>query len=273
MICVECGNPRIKQLYSEYKSSHITLTICPECRNVADKYIEYDRVLLFIDILLLKPQAYRHLAFNLSEEQLLSQLEGPLVHRYRLAFRLFVVFVLFDVYLVWAHEERQQHHSPAMAIVLSQTVLRQYLFFVTRLAAEVALQSFCTIFLCRRALGWGSQNPYINIPHRFQRGYSTVVLLMVFLVASSIKLFPILMLIWPYDASAQSLFIINIIAFFTLVEAVTMTLQKPRWRVLLICLASSVSRLLFSAGFTVGIVGEKIVGRALVTELREMVPR
>ena len=35
-----------------------------KCFNFADKYIEFDNVILFIDMILHKPQVYRHLLFN-----------------------------------------------------------------------------------------------------------------------------------------------------------------------------------------------------------------
>lgn len=63
MICIECTEP-VWSLYTQYSTSNIRLTACPRCNKFADKYIEYDNVLIFVDILLLKPQAYRHLVFN-----------------------------------------------------------------------------------------------------------------------------------------------------------------------------------------------------------------
>ena len=42
-------------------------------KEVADKYIEYDNVILFLDIMLLKPQAYRHLMYNITESELLER--------------------------------------------------------------------------------------------------------------------------------------------------------------------------------------------------------
>lgn len=63
MICIECTEP-VQSLYTQYSPSNIRLTACPRCNKFADKYIEYDNVLIFVDVILLKPQAYRHLVFN-----------------------------------------------------------------------------------------------------------------------------------------------------------------------------------------------------------------
>lgn len=63
MICIECTHP-VTTLYTSYSPTNLRLTACPSCNKFADKYIEYDRVLIFIDLLLLRPQAYRHVVFN-----------------------------------------------------------------------------------------------------------------------------------------------------------------------------------------------------------------
>ena len=39
-------------------------TFQDKCKKFADKYIEHDFVVLFIDIILIKPQVYRHLLYN-----------------------------------------------------------------------------------------------------------------------------------------------------------------------------------------------------------------
>jgi hypothetical protein len=86
-ICIECRYP-VKTLYTEYSKADdralgkgVRLTQCPRCKKFADKYVEHDFVVLFIDLVLIKPQVrvqahgrcfggkltrkvYRHLLFN-----------------------------------------------------------------------------------------------------------------------------------------------------------------------------------------------------------------
>ena len=45
-------------------AADVRLTQCPRCKRFADKYVEHDFVVLFIDLVLVKPQVYRHLLFN-----------------------------------------------------------------------------------------------------------------------------------------------------------------------------------------------------------------
>lgn len=67
---IRCGNP-IDSLIIEYSEHNIKLTRCPICNNVADKYIEYEMVLVIFDIILLKKQSFRHLIFNRIKESAL----------------------------------------------------------------------------------------------------------------------------------------------------------------------------------------------------------
>lgn len=61
-ICIECRHP-VKTLWTKYsggdgdKSGHnIRLTVCRKCGRFCDKYVEHDFVVLFIDLVLIKPQ-------------------------------------------------------------------------------------------------------------------------------------------------------------------------------------------------------------------------
>lgn len=61
-ICIECSYP-VSHLYSTYSRADdrslgkgVRLTQCPRCQHFADKYVEYDFVVLFIDLVLIKPQ-------------------------------------------------------------------------------------------------------------------------------------------------------------------------------------------------------------------------
>jgi hypothetical protein len=59
-ICIECRHP-VKTLWREGggdKSGghNIRLTVCKNCGRFCDKYVEHDFVVLFIDLVLIKPQ-------------------------------------------------------------------------------------------------------------------------------------------------------------------------------------------------------------------------
>jgi len=68
-ICIECRHP-VKTLWREGGAGdkagghNIRLTVCKNCGRFCDKYVEHDFVVLFIDLVLIKPQVYRHLLHN-----------------------------------------------------------------------------------------------------------------------------------------------------------------------------------------------------------------
>ncbi|CAG8083720.1 unnamed protein product [Penicillium salamii] len=112
-ICIECSYP-VSHLYSAYSRADdrsqgkgVRLTQCPRCQRFADKYVEHDFVVLFIDLVLIKPQ--------------------------RSIIRLGVLLLLFDVYLTWARIEKDP--SLATTFLSRAPIIVQYLFFLSLNAA------------------------------------------------------------------------------------------------------------------------------------------
>lgn len=182
MICVECLHP-VDSLYIEYSPTNIRMTVCSNCGQFADKYIEHDAVVIAIDLLLLKRQAFRHMVFNV-----LSNSDKDTLHPQTI--RMWILITLFDVYLTWAKAEKSNptghkdyKSSSSYAHVLELPVLTQYMIFLMYCVIDSAVIHIVIRILTKRILGWSRPN-----------ALSTAVL-----IASSSKLFPILMLIWPYD--------------------------------------------------------------------------
>ncbi|KAF2155007.1 hypothetical protein K461DRAFT_319487 [Myriangium duriaei CBS 260.36] len=103
-ICIECGY-KLANLYTTYSKADdrslgkgVRLTQCPRCKRFADKYVEHDYVVIFIDLVLIKPQVYRHLLFNRLGRQ--GDRFDPSI------IRLGILLLLFDVYLTWARIEK-----------------------------------------------------------------------------------------------------------------------------------------------------------------------
>lgn len=55
---------RVGPLFIEYSDRNFRLTRCPRCHRIADKYIEYELLLVLIDIVLHEDAAYHHLLYN-----------------------------------------------------------------------------------------------------------------------------------------------------------------------------------------------------------------
>ncbi|KAK1594450.1 Arv1-like family protein [Colletotrichum navitas] len=209
-ICIECRHP-VKTLWTKYsnaddKSSghNIRLTVCRNCGHFCDKYVEHDFVVLFIDLVLIKPQVYRHLLHNTLMK---DDDRFDVSHEWSSIVRLGVLLLLFDVYLTWARIEKQtvpasaQDEGASLGSLTQQSIVSQYLFFLILCALSTFAFHMSIRFMTSSAF---SPLGMLNVLPRYSRPNSVSTAL---LVSSSTKLFPILMVIWQYDvpAAARSL--------------------------------------------------------------------
>ncbi|KAF2733313.1 Arv1-domain-containing protein [Polyplosphaeria fusca] len=211
-ICIECRNP-VKTLYTTYSKADdralgkgVRLTQCPRCKRFADKYVEHDFVILFIDLVLIKPQVYRHLLFNrLGRDD--DKFDRSIL-------RLGILLLLFDVYLTWARIEKLSlPHPPSStqppptnaALLEAQPLVLQYLFFLllvasSTLAFHLPIRLLCSVNSASLPAGtpravWSALVPHYPLP---------VPLSTALLVSSCTKLFPILLIIWDYDLPSSA---------------------------------------------------------------------
>lgn len=127
----------MKTLWTAYSGAgdpssghNIRLTVCKNCGRFCDKYVEHDFVVLFIDLVLIKPQVYRHLLHNtLMRDR--DQFDPSII-------RLGTLLLLFDVYLTWARIEKQAAPDPGaedmaygsnLGSLARQPIVFQYMFF------------------------------------------------------------------------------------------------------------------------------------------------
>lgn len=221
MICVECTNPDIDCLYSEFKSKYIKLTICPKCGALADKYIEFDNVIVFLDILLLKPQAYRHLAYNVVEDAIFSnrdELTSSFLYRYKSLMRYCVLAILFEVYLIWAYEEKNSTHTRLNLQALLAPVAWQYSFFIGLQLTERVTFCLMTDFLYKKVMKW-PRSASKNVRTQDQAAYYSCVLLVTTCTSLAVKCLPIIMLIWPYDNAMVASAVVGVLGIFSTIEA------------------------------------------------------
>ncbi|MEQ2240187.1 sterol homeostasis protein [Ilyodon furcidens] len=96
--CVECSR-KAAELHRDYSNGILKITICGSCQKPVDKYIEYDPVIILIDAILCKAQAFRHILFNTSLN----------IH-----WKLCVFCLLCEAYLRWsALHGSEQSSDPA----------------------------------------------------------------------------------------------------------------------------------------------------------------
>ncbi|KAL9019701.1 MAG: hypothetical protein Q9185_003039 [Variospora sp. 1 TL-2023] len=178
----------------------VRLTQCPRCKRFADKYVEHDYVVLFIDLVLVKPQVYRHLLFNrLGRND--DELDPSIT-------RLGTLLLLFDVYLTWSRIETLQPQLTSTSPIPHLPILLQYAFYLLLCALTTAAQHL-TIRWLAGISGLGARIDRANseseeaadqaLARSSPNGISTALF-----VSSCMNLFPILMVVWKYDDAGGS---------------------------------------------------------------------
>ncbi|KAJ9606624.1 hypothetical protein H2200_008632 [Cladophialophora chaetospira] len=221
-ICITCSTP-VKELYTVYSKADdrtlgkgVRLTQCPNCKRFADKYVEHDFVVLFIDLVLIKPQVYRHLLFNRlgrSDDKF-----DPSI------LRLGTLLVLFDVYITWARIEKSNAENGGRgneSRLGEMPILAQYLFFLTMNVLATVAQHGIIRVLVRLLVSHQAKQEHtfeaatptatstapsenktnVAASHTSPSAISTALL-----VSSCTKLFPILLVIWPTEAKESDSF-------------------------------------------------------------------
>lgn len=121
--CVNCQE-FTSTLYKKYSEGVIRLTECDNCGEVVDKYIEYDVVLVVIDLMLQYVQAYRHLLLNV-------RIQRPE--------RLFVIFWLSHAADVWIRDNKNNEAK--------ELTDQEWMFYRCLLLSVVEIFSFISAIL------------------------------------------------------------------------------------------------------------------------------
>ncbi|CAL9732758.1 protein Arv1p [Monosporozyma unispora] len=260
MICINCAQPAAS-LYVVYSNNHIQLTDCSNCGKEVDKYVEIDNVILFIDLLLLKPGAYRHLVYNSLETTLskypdekkstfavtanwkkyLQELWLRVSHwkkKFDKLIRLWILLFTFEVYLKWIMEEDHFKHGQAsvpisvMIQLPKLNVIYQYLYFALYSILDLTIFHFMIQWSICSFIGWGS-----NIKN------SKYIISYTILLSYGAKIFPVLMIIWPYD-TLLSMNIIKYIANLYIIESLRIVTNLSYSVIIPIFLEATLARFL-----------------------------
>ncbi|XP_020978826.1 protein arv1 homolog isoform X4 [Arachis ipaensis] len=178
--CVRCSFP-IKSLYVQYSPGNIRLMKCEKCKAVADEYIECEIMILMIDLMLHKQKAYRHLLYNVLNQQTLK-FEG-------LHWKLAIIYFIFDACI---HSYVEARNSSSLVSTCCK--VHTYVFMYVVFGNFMFLLTFfimVKIFL----------NASINIS-RFND------LLLTIMISYYFKIFLIAMMVWEFPTSV--IFIIEL---------------------------------------------------------------
>ncbi|XP_057997220.1 protein ARV 1 isoform X2 [Hevea brasiliensis] len=199
--CVECGFG-IKTLFVQYSPGNIRLMKCENCKAVADEYIECERMIILIDLILHKPKAYRHLLHNVLNQGTVK-LEG-------LLWKSTIIFLLLDAYRSLLLQRNEEEQSSSLSF--SSLVWRSQQIFLDVLVGNLIF--LCVFLLAIRIL--------LNTSVGFSRCGN---LLLSILVSSYLKIFLVAMMVWEFPSSV--IFIIDLFVLSSNVVALKVFHSGP----------------------------------------------
>ncbi|KAG0092687.1 sterol homeostasis protein [Podila epicladia] len=230
--CVECG-AAVSSLYTEYSKGNIRLTYCEHCNKLADKYVEHDFVIIFVDMILHKKPVYRHLLFNRLPYRDLGI--DPNV------FKLGILLILFDVYIKWFKLEQE---VTMINSGFAQHALVLYILFL----CVIEFLSFHFGVRLIISLWYGGRYAILKY------NYITTTLI----ISSFGKMLLILMVIWDYTELEHSWLLVNFIVFTSNIEALSVFLDAGYLPTTLVIVFGILCRILMQIAFT-GITGDSVL--------------
>lgn len=197
----------------KYHCNHTEPLPKTSCHKIADKYCEYDPVIIFLDLFLHRPQAYRHLLFNRMDYR-----ESGIGIQY---VKVLVVYIFFEAYIKWFRlKEYCEYTQPKSAFYYygfwqDHLPHDRYWFILATALAEFAIYVLGISLAVRLSLG----SQYAIVKYNY--------LLMAIILSSFGKGILILMMIWNYTFSFST--ILNIFVLTSNVVAIKgMLICLPR---------------------------------------------
>ncbi|XP_049645626.1 protein ARV1 isoform X2 [Suncus etruscus] len=198
--CIEC-NEGAKELYRDYNHGILKLTICNSCQKPVDKYIEYDPVIILINAILCKTQAYRHILFNTE-----INMHG----------KLCIFCLLCEAYLRWWQlQDSNQKNDPDDFIRYAKEWDFYRMFAVASLEQTAFFVGIFTFLWIQKPMLVGKKNNF-------------TLLLKALLLSSYGKLLLIPAVIWEHDYTTLCLQLIKVFVLTSNFQAIRVTLNINR---------------------------------------------
>eukprot|EP01083_Nonionella_stella_P158002 513599_1 len=193
MICIECGAP-VNNIYRDYGKGSIRLSHCPKCGKVADKYIEYQLVLILLDLILHRHQVYRHLLFN--------RIDYHESGVHIILLKMIPALICFDAYLKWFRLAKYYESVDSVIVSLMSPKPFDCHFIILGAAALEFVLFISGVLLCAKLLHFRVDTHFVKYNY----------LVMAILISSFGRLLILLMMIWDYDVkfgSAVNVFVLT----------------------------------------------------------------
>ncbi|XP_042652050.1 LOW QUALITY PROTEIN: protein ARV1 [Tyto alba] len=198
--CIECSE-EAAELYRDYRRGVLRISICKSCQKPVDKYIEYDPVIILINAILCKAQAYRHILFNTK-----INIHG----------KLCIFCLLCEAYLRWLQlQDSSQNTDPDDLIRYAKEWDFYRMFGIASLEQTSFLVGIFTMLWWMR-------------PEMLKTKSDFILLLKALLLSSYGKLLLIPAVIWEHDYTPLCLAFIKVFVLISNSQAIRVTLNLNR---------------------------------------------
>ncbi|XP_058825056.1 protein ARV1 [Topomyia yanbarensis] len=194
-VCINCGCS-VPELYRRISSTVLKITECGTCNKPADKYIEFEVLIILIDLILLSKPAYRHILYNSDCKNL---------------WKIGIILVLLEAYCLWTEafsrftsvRYRSDHSDPFLAE--KGFYVSSFHIFIGTILLYLFLYAFTRVL------------HHVNVPSVSGKSYPLALLHGVIL-ASIGKFFLIPIIIWKQNAtdSGMAIHISLVVAYFVI---------------------------------------------------------
>ncbi|ESQ36720.1 hypothetical protein EUTSA_v10008618mg [Eutrema salsugineum] len=215
--CVGCGF-RVKSLFIQYSPGNIRLMKCGNCKEVADEYIECERMTIFIDLILHRPKVYRHVLYNAINQET--------VNVQHLLLKLVFAYLLLDSYRSLVLRITDERSSLSESSVLTSVKV-----LIGVLSANLAF--FFAFAIAAKGL--------LNEVSRRRE------ILLGILISSYLKIFLLAMLVWEFPMSV--IFIVDILVLTSNSMALKVLTESTTSRCIAVCLIAHTVRFLVGSVF------------------------
>ncbi|KAF9669150.1 hypothetical protein SADUNF_Sadunf14G0078100 [Salix dunnii] len=249
--CVECGFP-IKTLFVQYSPGNIRLMRCENCKAVADEYIECEFMIISIDLILHKTKAYRHLLFNVINQNTVNFEVQAAAFSY-VGFLRFIradlqgslwksifAFLLLDA-CIRSHNDRSLLLKRNEGEWGSSMSFSSIVWTFQEIIVDVFVGNF--VFLCILLL---SMRLVINSSIQISRCKD---ILLAVLVSSYFKIFLIATMVWEFPSSV--IFIIDLFVLSSNTVALKVITDSTMNRCIAACFCAQAVRLLVTQNASV----------------------
>lgn len=179
---------------------------------MADKYIEYDPVIVFVDLILIEKPAYRHLLYNSD---------------FKSYWKLGIILWLAESFRAWSSCDISKAELIALEItsVYSDTLQDRCNFYKLLLCAALAFAAFISAVIVVTELKWFliGKKPY---------KYSTRDLSHALIIGGCGKLLGLLGIVWKHIATGPYYLLIQgytVLCLFTAYSGKTSTFKMPTY--------------------------------------------